>query len=100
MLPCPEDDCKNGFLVTKTTTEKTRRRSGGLSGNNGYNRNSGFRSSSGSRTKTIKETKTTVLVCPTCEGAKFVLCPECNGRKAHPCKKCNGLGIKKKGGGF
>ena len=66
----------------------------------GYNRNSGFRSSSGSRTKTIKETKTTVLVCPTCEGAKFVLCPECNGRKAHPCKKCNGLGIKKKGGGF
>ncbi|MGN0842851.1 MAG: hypothetical protein ACI4QF_06245 [Kiritimatiellia bacterium] len=100
VLPCPEDDCKNGFLVTKTTTEKTRRRSGGLSGNNGYNRNSGFRSSSGSRTKTIKETKTTVLVCPTCEGAKFVLCPECNGRKAHPCKKCNGLGIKKKGGGF
>ena len=97
--PCPEHDCRNGFLVTKTTTEKTRRSSGGTS-NGGYNRNSGYRSSSGSRSKTIKETKTTVLLCPTCNGGKFILCPDCNGRKAHPCKKCNGTGTKKKGGGL
>lgn len=97
-LPCTEDDCKGGFLVTKTTTEKTRRSSGGMN-NNSYNRNSGFRNSSGSRSRTVKETKTTVLLCPTCKGGKFILCPECNGRKAQPCKKCKGLGIKQKGMG-
>lgn len=96
-LPCPENECKGGFLVTKTTTERTRRSSGGF-GNSAYNRNRSLRSSS-SRSKSFKETKTTVLLCPVCNGAKLILCPECDGRKASPCNKCKGLGIKREKAG-
>ena len=91
LVPCPEKDCKAGFLVTKTTIEKTRTSSGGSSSG---------RIHSGSRRSSSKETKVTVQVCPTCGGAKVVTCPECGGMKAHPCKKCNGLGIKQKAGGL
>ncbi len=96
LVDCSEKDCKAGFLVTKTTIERTRTRSGGNSfggGNRG-----GFRNSGGSRRSSYKETKVTVQVCPTCGGAKQVVCPECGGRRAHPCRKCNGLGIKQKTG--
>ena len=94
LIPCTEKDCKAGFLVTKTTTEKTRTRSGGASGS------SGMRMRSSSRRSSTKETKVTVQICPTCGGAKELLCPECGGMKAHPCKKCSGLGIKQKAGGL
>ncbi len=92
MESCSEEDCKGGFLVTKTTTEKTYTRSS--SKGNSCNK----RGSSGSRRTSTKETKVTVQVCPTCGGAKQVVCPECGGRRAHLCKKCNGLGIKRKSG--
>lgn len=95
LVPCTESDCKGGFLVSKTTTERTRTSSGG--GSFGGSRNSGIRSS-GSRRSSFKETKVTVQECPTCGGAKYLVCPECGGRKAHPCKKCNGLGTKQKAG--
>ena len=96
-IPCSETDCKGGFLVTQTTTERSHTSSGGGSfGNSGRG---GFRSS-GSRRSSFKETKVTVQVCPTCGGAKMTVCPECGGRKAHPCKTCNGLGIKQKKGAF
>ncbi len=96
LVACPEKDCKAGFLVTKTTIEKSRTSSGGASGRSfGNNR---MRSSS--RRTSSRETKVTVQVCPTCGGAKMVACPECGGMKAHPCKKCNGLGTKQKAGGL
>lgn len=94
-LRCPEGDCKGGFLVTQTTTEKTYTRSGG----SGFGNNSrGGMRSSGSRRTTKKETNVNVQICPTCSGAKQIVCPECGGRKAKPCKACNGLGIKQKAG--
>ena len=96
LLACSESDCKGGFLVTKTTIERTKTSSGGGSFGN-HNRSSGIRSS-GSRRSSFKETKVTVQPCPTCGGAKQIVCPECGGRKAHPCAKCNGLGIKQKVG--
>ncbi len=96
LVDCPEKDCKAGFLVTKTTIERTRTRSGGNSFG-GSNRG-GFRSSGGSRRSSYKETKVTVQVCPTCGGAKRIICAACGGRRAHPCKKCSGLGIKRKVG--
>lgn len=92
---CPEKDCRGGFLVTQTTTEKTYTKSGGSIFGNGRN---GGRRSSGNRRTTKKETKVTVQICPTCEGAKFLVCPECGGRKAKPCKSCGGLGVKQKAG--
>lgn len=92
MTACPEADCRGGFLVTKTTTEKSFTKSGGSSFGNGRNGHRG----SGSRRTTRKETKVNVQVCPTCGGAKFVSCPECAGRKAKPCRSCNGLGLKQK----
>ncbi len=88
---CPQEDCKGGFLVTKTTIEKTRVRSGSSMG--GFGRSRG---SSGSRRSSTKETRVTVQICPTCGGGKYVFCQECGGRKAHPCKKCNGMGINQK----
>lgn len=94
LLPCPESDCKGGFLVTKTTTERTRTSSGG----NSFSGGRGGMRGSGSRRSSVKETKVTVQECPTCGGSKYVVCPECGGRKAHPCKRCNGLGTKQKAG--
>lgn len=93
-IPCTETGCKGGFLVTKTTTERTRTNGGGNTlggGNNGMRRTSPRRSS-------FKETTVAVQVCPTCGGAKSLVCPECGGRKALPCKRCHGLGSKQKAG--
>ena len=95
LIPCTESDCKGGFLVTKTTTERTRTSSGGNSFGGG---NRGGMRSSGSRRTSFKETKVTVQECPTCGGSKYIVCPECGGRKAHPCKRCSGLGTKQKAG--
>lgn len=92
-LACPEKDCKGGFLVTKTTTERTHTSSGGGS----FGSHRGSIGSRGRRT-VHKETKVTVTVCPTCSGANMIRCPDCLGRRAHPCAKCNGTGIKRKGG--
>ena len=94
LVPCTEADCKGGFLVSKTTTERTRTNSGGISSGSCSR---GMRSS-GSRRSSFKETKVTVLECPTCGGAKMLLCPECGGRRAHPCKGCSGLGTRQKAG--
>ncbi len=95
LVKCSEDECKGGFLVTKTTIEKTRTRSGSSFSNGNCSRSrSGI--GSGSRRTSYKETKVTVQVCPTCGGGKQVVCPECGGRRAHPCKKCSGLGIQQK----
>lgn len=99
LLPCPNSDCKRGWAVTKTTTSYTRSKSGGNSLNLS-NARSGFRSSSGTHRVSRKEERVNVHVCPTCEGASFILCAECQGRRAKPCRKCNGLGIKQKGFGL
>lgn len=91
-IACNNEDCKGGWAVVKTTTEKTTVKSGGSSGV----RSGGFRNSSSRRTS-YKETTVNVSPCPVCNGAKFIRCPDCGGRRANPCKKCNGLGIKAKG---
>ena len=92
-IKCPNDDCKGGWAVTKTTTSYSRTKSGG-----GLNGGSGnWRSSSGSRSIKRKEEKVSVNVCPDCGGATTVLCPVCLGRRAAPCRKCNGVGSRKKG---
>jgi len=91
LVPCTGKDCKAGFLVTKTTMEKSHTSSGG---------SSGCRTHSNSRRTSYKETKVSVQVCPTCGGAKVLACPGCGGLKAHPCKKCNGLGTKQKANGL
>lgn len=95
-VKCTNSDCKGGWAVVKTTTEKTVTKSGGSSGS--FGSRGGFRSSGGSRRTHRKETTVNVSPCPTCGGAKFLPCHECSGRRAHPCKKCNGLGVKVKGG--
>lgn len=92
VISCNNSDCKGGWAVVKTTTEKTRVKSGGSSGI----RNGGFRSG-GSHRSSTKETTVNVSPCPVCGGTKFTVCPDCGGRRAHPCTKCNGLGIKMKG---
>lgn len=95
IVKCTDSDCKGGWAVVKTTTEKTIVKSGGSSSG----RNScGFRSRGGSRRTSRKETTVNVSLCSVCGGARFVPCPECNGRRANPCKKCGGLGMKTKGG--
>ncbi len=92
-IKCPNDDCKGGWAVTKTTTSYSRTKSGG-----GLNGGSGnWRSSSGSRSIKRKEEKVSVNVCPDCGGATTVPCPVCLGRRAAPCRKCNGVGSRKKG---
>lgn len=99
VLPCPNDDCKGGWAVVKTTTSFTRTKSGGSNLRGGYNRG-GFSGSSGSRRVSRKEEKVNVNICPECDGAAMILCPECQGRRAKPCRKCNGLGTKQKGSGL
>ena len=91
---CPEADCKGGWLVTKTTTERSHTSSGGSF------RGGGGMRSSGSRRSSTKQTNVNVQICPTCGGAKKIACPECNGRRARPCKACSGLGTKRKSGGL
>ena len=99
VMSCPDDDCKGGWAVVKTTTSYTRTKSGSSGFNNGYNRG-GFNSSGGSRRISRKEEKINVHVCTECGGATQVLCPECQGRRAKPCRKCNGTGMKQKGFGL
>ena len=93
VIACDNSDCKGGWAVVKTTTEKTTVKSGGSSGGI----RGGFRSGGGSRRSSTKETTVNVSPCPVCGGTKFIVCPECSGHRAHPCSKCNGLGIKMKG---
>lgn len=92
VLKCDEPDCKGGWLVTKTTTERSHTSSGSSMRGSGMH-------SSGSRRSSTKQTTVNVQVCPKCGGAKMLVCPECGGMKAKPCKSCSGLGVKSKAGG-
>ena len=96
VVDCPNDDCKGGWAVTKTTTSYQKSRSGG-SINGGFRNSYG---SSGSRRVSKKETTVNVQVCPDCGGANIVLCPDCGGRRATPCRKCSGTGTDRKGSGL
>ncbi len=87
-VKCPNDDCKGGWSIVKTSTKSTKRSSGG----GGL---SGSWRSSGSRNVTRTSEKINVSICPECGGAGKVACPVCGGRKARPCEKCKGMGVKK-----
>jgi hypothetical protein len=91
-LQCPNEECKGGWAVTKTTTSYSRSRS---SGGGGCGTSRTISSSRRSNRFSKKETKVTVQVCPVCNGAKIVICPECRGAKASACRKCGGTGVKK-----
>lgn len=93
-IRCTNADCKGGWAVVKTTTEKTVTKSGSSS----MNRSSGGFHSGGSRRTSRKESHVNVSPCPTCGGAQFLICPECGGLRAHPCSKCSGVGLQRKGG--
>ncbi len=89
-VKCDGNECKGGWIVTKTVTQQSSSSSPSRSRSCCSSRRS-----SGSRRTTRRET-VTVKECPICQGAGMRICPECGGRCAQPCSKCHGLGIRQK----
>ena len=86
VVKCTSKDCKNGWVVTKTTITNSHS-GGGIRGGHGA-----FHSVGSHSRRTTKRETVTVTTCPECGGAALLRCPECGGERATICNKCSGLG--------